>query len=65
MPLLEATARARVALGLGERDRAIELLERTERIGMVRTGAGNDMHADPLYDGIRADPRFERINRGY
>jgi hypothetical protein len=30
----------------------------------VRTGAGNDMHADPLYEPLRGDPRFERLNRG-
>jgi hypothetical protein len=64
MPVLSATSRARIADGLGERERAIELLEGASRQGLVRTAAGNDMHADPLYDGLRGDPRFERLVRG-
>ncbi len=62
--LLIETARARIAAGMGEADRAIELLERSLALGVVRSGVGNDMHSDPLYAVLRGDPRFERINRG-
>jgi tetratricopeptide (TPR) repeat protein len=64
MQMLVEMARARIAAGLGDRERAIELLEKARARGMVRSAAGNDMHADPFYDGLRGDPRFERINRG-
>ncbi len=62
--LLVVTARSRIAAGLGDRERAIELLERARASGMVRSAVGNDMHSDPFYDVLRGDPRFERINRG-
>jgi tetratricopeptide (TPR) repeat protein/TolB-like protein len=64
MRLLVETARSRLAAGLGDRERAIGLLEKSRARGMVRTAVGNDMHADPFYDELRGDPRFERINRG-
>jgi tetratricopeptide (TPR) repeat protein len=64
MQLLVETARSRLAAGLGDRERAIGLLEKSRARGMVRTAVGNDMHADPFYDELRGDPRFERINRG-
>jgi hypothetical protein len=64
MQILVETARARIAAGLGDRERAIGLLERSRARGMARSSVGNDMHADPLYDGLRGDARFERINRG-
>jgi tetratricopeptide (TPR) repeat protein len=64
MPVPAGTARARIAAGLGDRERAIELLERARTHGMVRTAAGNDMHCDPLYDPLRDDPRFQSISRG-
>jgi len=57
-------ARSRIAAGLGDRERAIELLERSRARGLVRSPVGNDVHSDPFYDGLRGDPRFERINRG-
>jgi hypothetical protein len=50
--------------GLGDRGRAIELLERSRVRGIVRSPVGNDMHSDPFYDVLRGDPRFERISRG-
>jgi len=57
--------RARVQLALGELDSAIVLLERAAAAGrLVRTVLGNDLHNDPLLDGLRGDERFERINRG-
>jgi hypothetical protein len=58
------TSRARIAAGLGDRERAIQLLEKLRARGMVRSAVGNDMHSDPFYDVLRGDPRFERINRG-
>jgi hypothetical protein len=64
MQALVETGRARVAAGLGDRKRAIDLLERSQGRGVVRSAVGNDMHSDPFYDGLRGDPRFERINRG-
>jgi hypothetical protein len=30
----------------------------------VRVAFGHDLHSDPLYDPLRGDPRFERVNRG-
>jgi tetratricopeptide (TPR) repeat protein/TolB-like protein len=62
--LLVVTARSRIAAGLGDRERAIELLERARASGMVRSAVGNDIHSDPFYDLLRGDPRFERISRG-
>jgi tetratricopeptide (TPR) repeat protein len=64
LQLVVETSRARIAAGLGEHDRAIELLERSLERGMIRSAVGNDMHSDPLYRSLRGDPRFERINRG-
>ena len=58
------TSRSRIAAGLGDRERAIRLLEDLRARGMVRSAVGNDMHSDPFYDVLRGDPRFERINRG-
>jgi tetratricopeptide (TPR) repeat protein len=57
-------SRARIAAGLGDRERAIQILEKMQAKGIVRSAVGNDMHLDPLYDALRGDPRFERINRG-
>jgi TolB-like protein len=65
-PALQAvigTQRTRLALALGERERALELLEAATRIGVVRVLLGSDMHSDMLYDPVRGDPRFERINQ--
>ena len=62
-PVFIGTQRARVALALGERERGLELLETTAKIGTIRTLLGSDMHADMLFDQVRGDPRFERINQ--
>ena len=64
LQLMIETSRARIAAGLGERNRALELLERSRARGIVRSPVGNDMHSDPIYQSLRGDPRFERINRG-
>jgi hypothetical protein len=31
---------------------------------VIRALLGNDIHCDPLIDGLRGDPEFERVNRG-
>jgi TolB-like protein len=65
-PALQAmvgTQRTRLALALGERERALALLEAATRIGVIRVLLGSDMHSDMLYDPVRGDPRFERINQ--
>jgi TolB-like protein len=66
VPALRAmvgTQRTRLALALGERERALALLEEATRIGVIRVLLGSDMHSDMLYDPVRGDPRFERINQ--
>jgi hypothetical protein len=56
--------RARIAGALGDRETAFEHFERGVALGMVRVAFGHDLHSDPLYDPLRGDPRFERVNRG-
>ena len=57
--------RARLKLAMGQRDSAFALLERAAVGGrVVRAMLGNDIHCDPLVDGMRGDERFERVNRG-
>ena len=50
---------ALVLTGLGDKQSAIEALERA-----YRNGEGNDIYlirVDPLLDGLRSDPRFEAL----
>jgi hypothetical protein len=62
---LVETQQVRVKLAVGERDSAFALLQRCAAGGrVIRTPLGNDIHSDPLLDGMRGDERFERINRG-
>jgi hypothetical protein len=56
--------RARIALALGHRDQALELLESSIEKGIPRVLTGTDMHLEPVYDPLRGDPLFERLNRG-
>jgi hypothetical protein len=56
--------RARIAGALGDRQAAFEHFERGVALGVVRVALGHDLHSDPLYDPLRGDPRFERVNRG-
>jgi hypothetical protein len=56
--------RARIAGALGDREAAFEHFERGVALGMVRVAFGHDLHSDPLYDPLRGDPRFERVNQG-
>jgi TolB-like protein len=59
-----AMQRARIAGALGDRETAFEHFERGVALGIVRVAFGHDLHSDPLYDPLRGDPRFERVNRG-
>lgn len=59
-----AAQRARIAAALGDREKALELLEWAWPRGMARVAAGMDMHVESIYDPLRGDPRFEGINRG-
>jgi hypothetical protein len=59
-----AMQRARIAGALGDREAAFEHFERGVALGVVRVALGHDLHSDPLYDPLRGDPRFERVNRG-
>lgn len=59
-----AMQRARIAAALGDREAAFEQFGRGVALGMVRVALGHDLHSDPLYDPLRGDPRFERVNRG-
>jgi tetratricopeptide (TPR) repeat protein/TolB-like protein len=61
---LVTAQRARVAMARGERERALELLEWAFDRPLARVPTGMDLHMDPVYDPLRGDPRFERINRG-
>jgi hypothetical protein len=45
--------------GLGERDRALEWLEKDRREGSLLTG----LKVDPRYDNLREDPRFAELTR--
>lgn len=51
---------ARIYLGLGDIDRAFELLEKAvdERYGYLAY-----LEVEPMFDGIRRDPRFEELVR--
>jgi TolB-like protein/tetratricopeptide (TPR) repeat protein len=59
-----AMQRTRIAAALGDREAAFQHLARGTALGMVRVALGHDIHSDPLYDPLRGDPRFERVNRG-
>ncbi len=52
---------ALVHLGLGERDRTLELLERAYEIHAQLLC---EVPADPRYAGLHADPRYEALLRG-
>lgn len=52
--------RALVHLGLGERDRALELLEEAYE---NRSGAMAYLGVEPLLDSLHGDPRFEALRR--
>jgi tetratricopeptide (TPR) repeat protein/TolB-like protein len=56
--------RTRIAGALGDREAAFEHFERGTALGTVRVSFGHDIHSDPLYDPLRGDLRFERVNRG-
>lgn len=63
-PMMEVN-RARLNLALGQRDSAFALVRRAGAEGrVVRSMLSNDIHSDPLLDGLRGDERFERVNWG-
>jgi TolB-like protein/DNA-binding winged helix-turn-helix (wHTH) protein/Tfp pilus assembly protein PilF len=47
-------------VGLGDSDRAFTWLEKAFQ---ERTGPFNELSADPMFDGLRTDPRFNRLLR--
>jgi TolB-like protein len=66
-PTIVASAlaqRARIAMALGHRSQALELLRLSIEKGTPRVLTGTDMHLEPIYDPLRGDTLFERLNRG-
>ncbi|HEX2220607.1 MAG TPA: hypothetical protein VHG35_17520 [Gemmatimonadales bacterium] len=61
---LATMQRIRLAAALGEREAAFRHFQRAAGLGVVRVPMGHDIHSDPLFDALRGDPRFERVNRG-
>jgi hypothetical protein len=47
-------------VGLGDSDGAFTWLEKAFQ---ERTGPFNELRADPIFDGLRTDPRFNRLLR--
>jgi tetratricopeptide (TPR) repeat protein len=63
---LAVMQRVRLKLALAERDSALALFRGVvQRDEIVRAPLGNDIHCDPLFDGLRGDSEFERVNRGF
>lgn len=61
---LVAGQRARIATARGEHERALALLDWATSRGLARVPSGMDLHLDRVYDPLRGDPRFQRLNRG-
>lgn len=58
-----AIQRTRLAAALGDLEAAFAHFARAAELGVVRVPLGYDIHSDPLFDPLRGDPRFERVNR--
>jgi tetratricopeptide (TPR) repeat protein len=58
------TQRARIATALGQRERALQLLAAAIDQGVPRVPTGMDMHLEPIYEPLRGDTLFERLERG-
>ena len=54
----QAIALAAVHTGLGEKERALEWLERAFE---EHCGGLSWMHYDPVWDGLREEPRFQAL----
>jgi serine/threonine protein kinase/Tfp pilus assembly protein PilF len=56
-----AMSMARIYVGLGEKDKAFEWLEKAYLDGSI--GGGTGIAVDPIFDPLRSDPRFMDILR--
>jgi len=56
-----AVSMARIYVGLGEKDKAFEWLEKAYLDGSI--GGGTGIAVDPIFDPLRSDPRFKDILR--
>jgi serine/threonine-protein kinase len=56
-----AVSMARIYVGLGEKDKAFEWLEKAYLDGSI--GGGTGIAVDPIFDPLRSDPRFMDILR--
>jgi TolB-like protein/DNA-binding winged helix-turn-helix (wHTH) protein/lipoprotein NlpI len=45
-------------VGMGENDQSFSWLDKAVQ---ARSGAFNEVNADPMFDGLRADPRFQTL----
>jgi hypothetical protein len=58
-----ASDMARIYMGLGEKDKAFEWLEKGYEERVVFGDATNDIKVDPIFDPLRSDPRFADLLR--
>jgi hypothetical protein len=56
---------AEIFAALGEADAAIPLLDRLLQMPAGREASVPLLRADPAYDRLRGDPRFEQMLRRY
>ena len=56
-----AASLARIYVGLGEKDKAFEWLEKAYQDGSI--GGGTAVAVDPIFDPLRSDPRFQDLLR--
>ena len=56
-----AVSMARIYVGLGEKEKAFEWLEKAYQDGSI--GGGTGIAADPIFDPLRSDPRLKDLLR--